>query len=193
MKHLKSVLLVLGSSCAFVAGAQQPQTEQQPQQQPMSQAQPMQPSRMKEMMISNDEKTFFEKAAVAGQYEVQSGQLAASKANDPKLKQFAQQMVDDHTKAGEQLASLAQQKGVSVPTALDSKHQQMLDKLSKAQSGKDFDDTYRKQMVASHKEAVSLFDNAARNAKDPDVKQFAAQTLPILEQHGGMAKELKKS
>jgi putative membrane protein len=179
MKLAKILLLMLGSACTFLAVAQPPQ--------------PMQPSRLKEMMISGDEKTFFEKAAVAGQYEVQSGQLAATKAADPELKQFGKQMVDDHTKADEQLTALAQQKNVTLPTALDSKHQKMLDSLNSAQAGKDFDELYRKEMVASHKEAVSLFDKAARSAKDPDVKQFAAQMLPTLQQHGGRAKELNKS
>lgn len=156
-------------------------------------AEPMQPSKLTELVMSNDDKAFMEKAASAGLYEVQAGQLALQKAADPNLKDFAQHMVDDHTKANSELTALAQKKNVTVPTAPEKSEQSMLDTLNKKAAGKKFDAAYRKQMVDTHKKAVSLFDNEARNGKDPDVKAWATQTLPKLQQHGGMAEALKKT
>ncbi len=75
----------------------------------------------------------------------------------------------------------------------DKDEQSMLDTLNKTPAGKKFDDAYRKQMVDSHQKAVSLFDNESRNGKDPGIKVWATQTLPTLQQHGGMAKALKKA
>ena len=154
--------------------------------------QPMTPSTTTELMMSNSDKAFFEHAASAGMYEIQAGKLAQSNASDPKIKDFASQMVTDHTKVADDLKSLAQSKNVVLPTALSKKDQKMLDALN-GKSGTAFDKLYAKQMVASHKEAVSLFDNAAKHSKDTDVKAFASKNLPTLQQHGGMAKDLKKA
>jgi putative membrane protein len=180
MKLLQAIAILLMAG-AFAAAHAQTTTEK-----------PMQPSKAAELLMSNDDKTFMTKAASAGLYEVQASQLALQKAGDPSLKTFAQRMVDDHTKANSELTSLAQKKSVSLPTAPLKPEQSMLDTLNK-KTGKDFDDAYRKQMVESHEKAVSLFDNEARKGKDPDVKAWAAQTLPKLQEHGSMAKELKKA
>ncbi len=177
MNVSKSLLITIATVCASMAVAQEP----------------MQPSKARELLISNSDTDFIATAASAGQFEVESGKLAQSKAVDPALKAFADQMVTDHTNASEKLTVLAQQKGVSLPTTLKEKDQKALDNLSKAKAGKDFDDLYRKDMVKTHKEAVALFDNAAKHSKDPDVKAFAGSTLPVLEHHGGMAESLKSS
>lgn len=181
MKLLKALAILLMLSAFAAAHAQ---TSPPP-------AQPMQPSKAAELLMSNDDKTFMTKAASAGMYEVQAGQLALQKSSDPAIKNFAQRMVDDHTKANSELTALAGKKNVTVPTALIKSDQSMLDKLEK-KSGPEFDKAYRKQMVATHKKAVSLFDNESRNGKDADVKAWAAQTLPKLQEHGGMAEALKK-
>ncbi|WP_028079835.1 DUF4142 domain-containing protein [Solimonas soli] len=152
---------------------------------------PMKPSGIAEAMMSNDEKDFFESAASANMFEVASSRLALTKASDPALKQFAQKMIDDHTQASQKLETLAKSKNVTLPTTLLGRHQKMLDTLQEDKAGKEFDDDYREQMVASHKEAVSLFDQTAKKAKDPDVKSFAMQMLPKLQAHGGAAKELE--
>ena len=81
------------------------------------------------------DKTFVEKAAIGGILEVKSSQLAERMAASTNVKQFAARMVVDHTKANEELAALAKQKGWHVPTSLDQKHQEMLDQLSKGEGG----------------------------------------------------------
>lgn len=151
---------------------------------------PMQPSGAMQALMSNSEKDFFESAASSNLFEIQASQLALTKASDPKLKAFAEKMVQDHTEASDKLTALAQSKNQTVPTTLLKRHQSMLDALNKDKPGKDFDEDYRNKMVMTHKEAISLFDQTAKKAEDPDVKSFAATLLPKLQMHGGMAHDL---
>lgn len=157
-----------------------------------TQAEPMQPSRAAQALMGDDAKDFFETAASANQFEIESSKLALERATDPALKSYAQKMVKDHEKAGEDLKALARKKDTIVPASLLRRHQAMLDDLRNEQPGKAFDDEYRDKMVLSHKEAVSLFDEAARDSRDPEIKAFAAKMLPTLQAHGGAAKALPK-
>ena len=109
---------------------------------------------------SNDLQEFVEKAAVANMAEIQLGQLALKQAQDPQVKQFAQMMVDEHTKALEQLRSAVSSQGVQVASALDSKHQKLNDKLSKLQ-GAEFDRAYMDAMVDAHKDTEKLLKRRA--------------------------------
>ncbi|WP_341918207.1 DUF4142 domain-containing protein [Hydrocarboniphaga effusa] len=153
-------------------------------------AEPMQPSGVLQAVLSNSEKDFFESAASSNMLEIEAAKLAQTKASRPELKSFAEQMIKDHTEASQKLQALATSKGVTLPTQLLGRHQQMLDALAKDKPGKDFDKDYENKMVLTHKEAVSLFDQTAKEAKDPQVKAFAAELLPKLQQHGAHAKEL---
>ena len=87
---------------------------------------------------SSDLQRFVEKASIANMAEIQLGQLAVERAQDPQVKQFAQTMIDDHTKAQEQLKTVASSQNIPVPSALDGKHQKLHDKLAKLQ-GAEFD------------------------------------------------------
>jgi putative membrane protein len=109
---------------------------------------------------SNDLQEFVQKATVANMAEIQLGQLAVKQAQDPQVKQFAQMMVDEHTKALEQLRSAASSQGLQVASALDSKHQKLNDKLSKLQ-GSEFDRAYMDAMVDAHKDAEKLLKRRA--------------------------------
>ncbi len=151
----------------------------------------MKPSTAQLKMASQDgaiPATFVKKAAQAGMTEVQLGKIAASKSQDDKVKQFAERMVSDHSKANEELASIAKQKGLTVPTSLDTEHQSMVQSLN-SKSGKAFDSAYAEHMNAAHAEAVALFQGAVTGS-DPELASFAKQTLPTLEQHKQMAKRL---
>jgi putative membrane protein len=142
--------------------------------------------------LSSSDRKFIEKAAVGGMAEVQFGKLATQKAGADQVKQFGQRMVDDHSKADDQLKQVATSKGVTLPTSLDKSSQREMDKLSKL-SGADFDREYMKTMVSDHKKDVSEFKSEASKAKDPDVKQFAASTLPTLQEHLTLAQSTQKS
>lgn len=141
------------------------------------------------MMKSADAK-FAMKAAQGGMAEVQLGQLAAQKASNPDVKAFGQMMVDDHTKANDQLKSVAGQENITLPTTLDAKDQALMTKLQ-GLSGEDFDKTYVKAMVKDHQQDVKEFQKEADKGKDPQIKNFASQTLPVLQQHLSKAQGLQ--
>jgi putative membrane protein len=114
--------------------------------------------------------------------EVQLAQLAAQKGSSPDVKAFGQQMVDDHTKANDQLKSVAAQENMTLPTTLDAKDQALMTKLQ-GMSGADFDKSYVKAMVKDHQQDIKEFQKEANSGKDPQIKNFASQTLPVLQQH----------
>jgi putative membrane protein len=126
--------------------------------------------------------SFVTKAAQGGMAEVKLGKLATEKASSPDVKAFGQQMVDDHSKANEELKDLASKKGVTLPTDVDAKDQATYDKLSKM-SGAEFDKAYMADMVSDHKTDVAEFRRESQRGSDPDVKAWAAKTLPTLEHH----------
>ncbi len=121
--------------------------------------------------------------------EVQEGQLAASKAARAAVKQFGQQMVTDHTPVNQQLAQLAQSKGVTPPADLDPAHQQILTRLQR-ERGSTFDRDYMRNQIADHQAAVALFQRESQEGTDPDLKNFATQTLPTLQSHLQEAQKL---
>jgi len=136
--------------------------------------------------LSGSDKQFAEKAAIGGLAEVQMGNLAQQKAASDQVRQFGMRMVQDHTKANDELKQVASNKGIQLPTALDSKHQKKMEKLSKM-TGAEFDKAYMDDMVSDHKEDVSEFKKEANGGKDADLKAFAAKTLPTLQEHLQMA------
>lgn len=124
---------------------------------------------------------FMKKSAQGGMAEVEMGKLAVQKATDPEVKKFGQMMVDDHGKANTELKSLAGNKSVTLPADLGS-HQGHFDKL-KILAGADFDKAYVSAMVDAHETDVEAFQSQADKSSDPDVKAFAAKTLPVLKKH----------
>lgn len=132
---------------------------------------------------------FAKEAAMGGMAEVDLGQLAASKAESADVKQFGQRMVDDHGKANDELKSWASQKKVTLPAELGAKHKAEHAKLEKL-SGAAFDRAYMAAMVADHNKDVAAFMRESKTAKDPDLKAFAGKTLPTLQEHQKMAKDI---
>ena|SRR5947209_2532043 len=139
--------------------------------------------------LSAMDKHFVRKAAQGGLAEVELGKLATQKASSDEVKKFGQRMVDDHSKANDQLKQLAQQKGVDLPTQPDAKDQATKKRLEKL-SGEQFDKAYMQDMVKDHTKDVAEFQKESNSAKDPDVKNFASQTLPTLQDHLKEAKSI---
>ena len=135
------------------------------------------------------DRQFVRKAAEGGLAEVELGKLASEKADSPEVKQFGQRMVDDHTKANDQLKQVANEKGIPVPDKLSAKDAATKAHLEKL-SGKAFDRAYMRDMVTDHIKDVNEFRMESKNAKDPDVKNFASQTLPTLKDHLKEAKSI---
>jgi len=128
------------------------------------------------------------KAAVGGMAEVELGKLAQSQGSSDAVKQFGKRMVDDHSKANDELSQIASRKGITLPTSLDAKHQATRDRLSKL-SGAAFDRAYMDDMVKDHREDVAEFKKEASNGQDADLKAFASKTVPTLEDHLKMAEQ----
>lgn len=125
---------------------------------------------------------FMKEAAEGGMAEVELGELAADKASSPDVKDFAQRMVKDHSQANDQLKQIALQKNVTLPTSPSAKDEMTKNRLSKM-SGDAFDKAYMADMVKDHKKDIATFQKESSGGQDPDVKQFASQTLPTLKDH----------
>src|SRR5215213_9032732 len=139
--------------------------------------------------MTSQDRDFLMDAAMGGMMEVELGRIAAQQGTSDAVKQFGQRMVDDHSKANEELMSLASTKGMTLPTALDEKHQKEVTKLS-SMSGAEFDRAYGKMMLSDHNKDVSEFEKQSNKGTDPDLKAFAAKTLPTLQEHLQMARAL---
>jgi putative membrane protein len=134
--------------------------------------------------------TFVKKAALDGMTEVELGKVAASKAQNADVRKYGERMVQDHGKANAELASIAKDKNLDVPKALDSEHQAIVQMLS-AKSGAAFDSAYAEHMNMDHAKAIALFEGASKST-DSELAAFAKETLPTLKQHKEMAEALPK-
>src|SRR5690606_10689209 len=114
--------------------------------------------------------------------EVEAGKIALSQATSADVKAFAQEMVDDHTKLGQDLNQIASTKNMILPTILSESQQKDLNDL-REKTGVDFDKEYVKMMVDDHKEDVDDFKDASEKLDDSDLKTFAINALPILQKH----------
>jgi len=127
-----------------------------------------------------------------GLAEVELGRLASQNASSPDVKRFAQRMVDDHSKASDELKGLASQKDVALATKLDDQHRAVQQKLAQLK-GAAFDQAYMAHMATAHLKAVALFQEEAKTGKDADVKAWAAKMLPTLQEHLKVASSLSAS
>lgn len=140
--------------------------------------------------MARSDENFMKQAAQNGMAEVQSSQLALTKATDPKVKAFAQKMVDDHTKANDELKALAASKGIELPKE-PSIAQKARMKLLDTADGANFDRRYAENMgVEAHEETLKMFRKASQGARDADIKALATKMVPALEQHLQMAQAL---
>jgi len=121
-------------------------------------------------------------AADGNMLELQLGTLALTKSSSSQVKQFAQMMVDEHTKANNELNALAQQKHIDLPTVLGIDHQKKYDDL-KGKTGNEFDQEYLDLMVKDHKADIREFEEEAKDGKDPEIKAWASSKVPALHHH----------
>lgn len=141
--------------------------------------------------LPRHDKSFINSAAEAGNAEVKASKLALEKTTNPDVKDFATLMIDEHTTVGDNLKKLAASKDVQVPDEPSVAQRAKIAILGKL-DGATFDKQYVSMIgVSAHKDAVKLFSRNASEAKDPDVKDFAAKTLPNLQHHLDMANALK--
>jgi putative membrane protein len=137
---------------------------------------------------ASPDRSFAMKAARGGLAEVELGKVASQNASDGSVKQFGQRMVDDHSKANDELKQIASSKGIPLPSSPSGKDKKKADRLRKM-SGADFDRAYMKDMVADHETDVAEFEREAKSGKDPELKAFAEKTLPTLKEYLRMAED----
>ena len=132
--------------------------------------------------VSSGDTRFMKEAAAGGVAEVELGKLAQQKAMRDEVKQFASRMVDDHTRANDELAKIAGHNQVEIPTQADDSARKELDKLQ-GLSGPDFDREYMSYMVKEHRKDLREFRHEAKSHSGSDAQQFAGRTVPILLEH----------
>ena len=139
---------------------------------------------------ARSDKSFMKAAAHAGAAEIEASKLAQTKAKSADVKSFADSMVTDHTKVADELKALAASKNVKLPDGPSVTQKAEL-KLIDAGDNDKFDERYAKNFgVKAHEDTIKLFEEASREAKDPEVKAWAAKTLPGLKHHLEMAQAL---
>lgn len=114
--------------------------------------------------------------------EIEAGKMAADKAEDPKVKEFAQTMVDGHGKFLDELRRIAAAKGVQLPEKAGMREQAEMLKL-RTVSGKDFDRRFMTQMVRNHEDAVRETGEIAEKAQDPELRRLVEQANANVKQH----------
>jgi putative membrane protein len=132
--------------------------------------------------VAATDRAFAREAALGSMAEVDLGNLAKEKASSPEVKQFAERMVTDHSKANDELKDWAEKNHVTLPAQLDAKHKATRARLEKL-SGAAFDKAYMRDMLSDHKTDVAKFKTESKSAKNADLKDWAGKTLPTLEDH----------
>lgn len=135
---------------------------------------------------------FAKDAAQGGMAEVKLGQLAEDKGQSDAVKNFGKKMVEDHSAADDKLKAVASNDKVTLPTTIDKHDQKTYDKLSQL-SGAAFDRAYAKDMVKDHEKDIDAFKQEASGGQNQAIKNFASETLPTLQEHLKMAKEMENT
>ena len=135
---------------------------------------------------SDDTREFIQKATMGNQFEILSSQEAIQRAQNPKVKEFAQKMIQDHTQVEKDMKAALKEANMSSsitdPVVLDSDHQEKLDDLKKSDADS-FDENYIDAQNEAHEKAVDLFSDYSKDGENQVLKAFAAKTLPALEMH----------
>ncbi|UXY14448.1 DUF4142 domain-containing protein [Chitiniphilus purpureus] len=149
------------------------------------------PAKVEPSGVHKMDTDFVAKAGASGLAEVEAGRMALKKTSTDGVRQLANMLIDDHTKANERLNTLAGLKNLSVPSEPGEANRKKLAELE-GKSGTAFDEAFLKQQREAHEEAIDLFSKQAKSGKDADLKKFAAETLPKLQAHLKHVRSLQK-
>lgn len=214
MSIFRTILPTLAGAVLLLA---QTAGQQQPQQKPPEQQKPGQarnPAGAAPTTLAANEREFLQKTAINGRKEVEMARVATQKASNSEVKKFAERLVEDHTKANQEIEDLARRKGVNIPAestapaeraessesaksarskgspAQGSRaHMEQLSKLS----GEQFDRAFIQRMIESHTKSVAEFERQSKNATDNDIRSLTAKLLPTLKEHLEQARNINKS
>jgi len=144
------------------------------------------------MTVNGDEAKFAVTAADGGMAEVMLGKLAQEKSSNAGIKDFGAMMVTDHSKANDELKTLAKSKNIALPLVVSADKQKAYDDLNK-KTGADFDKAYVSMMIDGHKSTEKLMTDESKNGKDPDLQAFATKILPTVKVHLAKITDIDKS
>ena len=139
--------------------------------------------------LSSRDRTFLMQAGQLSMMEVELGRLAVQRGSSPGVKQYGQEMVEEHTRANQELMQLVMQKQVELPTEMSTQNTAMIDRLS-GLSGRSFDAAYKQAMIDSHNQAIALFQAQSQQGQDPQLKAWATQKSPNLQAHLEMVNQM---
>ena len=139
--------------------------------------------------LAPGDREFAEKASRMGMAEVQLATNVSNRAQTQEVRSFAQQMIADHNRSNQELASLASRKGIDPPADVLPEHKALDEQLAKL-TGPELDRAYMEAMVKDHEKAAAEFESASQQLTDPDLKAWAAKTLPVLHQHHKTAQDI---
>ena len=142
------------------------------------------------LALAAEGENFVDEASAKGIAEIETAKMALDKGTSEDVKQFAQMMIDDHTKANQELAQLAQAKDLEMSdeATLMDKAKAMILKL---RDGENFDEAYANNQVVAHEQTIEMYQDYVEGGENADLKQFAQKTLPKLEEHLKQAKDLQ--
>ena len=147
----------------------------------------------KDDTLAKADRKFIQKAAEGGMFEVEIAQLAASKATDPAVKSFASMLVDEHSKANNELVQLANARKVELPAAPPRGKRKDIEKLGK-KTGADFDSAFVREVgIKDHEKDIKMFEKGSEKARDAQLKAWIDKTLPHLRQHLAQAQKLPQA
>ncbi len=175
IKHILAGCIVLGLSAGVVTAPA------------MAQSTPPAAVNAPDMQAS-----FLQKVVRSNAFEIQTSQVALEKTTTADVRAFAQQMIDDHTKAKGELEVLLKSLNITEPSAALEPAQIEQIKLMQANQNDAFDLIYINAQNNAHVEAVELFRNFSASGSPPELRAWAAKTLPVLEQHLAHVQKLKR-
>ena len=184
--------LALAGAVPAALAQSTPQDKRAQANQPQSGKQAQSSSQSKKGSLSKQDQQYFRDIAQANMAKVATGKLAQQQASSPQVKEFAEHMVKDHGQMIQEQQQMASAKGVQMPKQPKKEHQDALQKLKKAKS-EQFDKAYMAQMVKDHQKTLKTVQQAAKNAKDPQLKAMAQKAQPDIEKHLQMAQQLADS
>jgi putative membrane protein len=142
--------------------------------------------------ISSLDREFMRMAAHSDQFEIQSSQLALQKSSNPEVRAYAQMMIQEHTQSSQQLSQIAAQMGYTLPTEPSEFQQAVIEQLAQL-SGAEFDRAYMEAQANGHDQTAAIYRTEIGQGQAPALKTFAAQILPIVEEHYQVASSMVPS
>ena len=114
--------------------------------------------------------------------EIRLSEVVLERSKNVEIRVLGKKLTDQHYQSLLDLTALAARKNITIPTKLGDNENMDYEKLNHM-AGQTLDREYIVMMVNEHKEAIALFEKATRTAVDPDIKQWAAATLPEMHTH----------